>query len=74
MRTHSITVKNYRPFKVLEDMRLGQLATIVGKNVIKVIEDMSPNELLEMDEYKEDNTEHHELKEIAEKLLNLVGE
>jgi len=32
MRIHSITVNNYRPFKVLEDVRLGQLTTMVGKN------------------------------------------
>lgn len=32
MRVHSILAKNYRPFKVLEEMRLGPLATIVGQN------------------------------------------
>jgi len=32
LRIHSITINNYRPFKVLKDVRLGQLATIVGKN------------------------------------------
>ena len=32
MRVQSIFVENYRPFKVLEEMRLGPLATIVGQN------------------------------------------
>jgi putative ATP-dependent endonuclease of OLD family len=32
MRIHGITLRNYRPFKVLGETILGQLATIVGKN------------------------------------------
>ncbi len=32
MRIHSILVKNYRPFAVLQEVRLGSLATIVGQN------------------------------------------
>jgi len=32
MRIHSILIKNYRPFALLEEMRLGPLATIVGQN------------------------------------------
>jgi AAA15 family ATPase/GTPase len=32
MRVQSIFVENYGPFKVLEEMRLGPLATIVGQN------------------------------------------
>lgn len=32
MRIHSISVKNYRPFATLEEIRLGPLATIVGQN------------------------------------------
>jgi len=47
---------------------------LFGENVIKVIEEMTPNEILEMDKYEENDTEHHELKEIIETLLNLVGE
>lgn len=47
---------------------------LFGKNVIKVIRDMTPDEILEMDKYEENNIEHHELKEIIEALLNLVGE
>ncbi len=32
MRIHTISAKNYRPFKTLEETVIGQLATIVGKN------------------------------------------
>jgi len=32
MKIHSIYVENFRPFKKLEEMRTGSLATIVGKN------------------------------------------
>lgn len=47
---------------------------LFGQNVIKVIRDMTADEILEMDKYEENGTEHHELKEIVETLLNLVGE
>ena len=47
---------------------------LFGENVIKVIRDMTSDEILEMDKYEENNIEHHELKEIIETLLNLVGE
>lgn len=60
------TVQQYDDFA---DMK-----KLFGENVIKVIEDMTPNEILEMDKYDENDTEHHELKEIIETLLNLVGE
>lgn len=32
MRVHSILARNYRPFAILEEVRLGPLATIVGQN------------------------------------------
>jgi len=32
MRIHSISAKNYRPFAVLEEIRLGALSTIIGQN------------------------------------------
>lgn len=32
MKIHSVSIKNYRPFATLEEMRLGPMATIVGKN------------------------------------------
>jgi len=45
---------------------------LFGDNVFKVIKDMSAAEILEMDTYEENGNEHHELKEIVEKLLELV--
>jgi predicted ATP-dependent endonuclease of OLD family len=50
------------------------MKALFGENVIKVIEDMTPNEILEMDKYIENDTEHHELKEIVDVLLGLVRE
>ena len=47
---------------------------LFGENVIKVIDDMTPNEILEMDKYEENGAEHHELKEIVGVLLGLVKE
>jgi len=32
MKIHSVLIENFRPFKKLEEMRTGSLATIVGKN------------------------------------------
>ena len=32
MRVHSVYAKNYRPFALLQEVRLGTLATIVGQN------------------------------------------
>lgn len=32
MKIHSVYVENFRPFKKLEEMKIGSLATIVGKN------------------------------------------
>jgi predicted ATPase len=32
MIVHDVTIRNYRPFRVLEDMKLGQLGVLVGKN------------------------------------------
>lgn len=42
------------------------------KNVYKVIQDMSCDEILEMDRYEENGIEHHELLEIVEAVLGLV--
>ena len=55
------------PIDAFSDMK-----KLFGKNVINVIKDMSADEILEMDKYEENGVEHHELKEIIEKLLNLV--
>ncbi|MCK4456473.1 MAG: AAA family ATPase [Thermoplasmata archaeon] len=32
MIIHNVTIRNYRPFRVLKDMKLGQLGVLVGKN------------------------------------------
>jgi len=45
---------------------------LFGKNVIKVISEMTADEILEMDKYEENGVEHHELKEIIENLFTLV--
>jgi hypothetical protein len=42
-----------------------------GSNVIEVIEGMTCEEILEMDKYVINGTEHHELKEIVEIFLKL---
>ena len=39
MRIYSISIRNYRPFKVLGETRLGPLATIVGKNDTPTVHD-----------------------------------
>lgn len=60
--------RSLKPFDDFTDMK-----KLFGKNVIKVVEDMSIEELLQMDRYTDDNNvEHHELKEIIEKLVGLV--
>jgi len=47
---------------------------LFGENVYKVIRDMSCDEILQMDRYEEDGTEHHELLEIVQTFLELVGD
>ena len=47
---------------------------LFGENVIEIIGDMTPDEILELDKYEENYTEHYELKGIIGTLLNLVGE
>jgi len=42
-----------------------------GKNVYKVIKDMTCEEILEMDRYEKEGVEHHELMEIVQALLTL---
>jgi AAA15 family ATPase/GTPase len=32
LRVHSISLKNFGPFKSLEEFRFGQLSTIIGQN------------------------------------------
>lgn len=50
------------------------MKNLFGENVFKVINDMTADEILEMDRYEENGTTHHELKEIVETLLKLVRE
>lgn len=45
---------------------------LFGENVYKVVDNMSCEEILEMDRYEENGAEHHELKEIVETLLALT--
>lgn len=45
---------------------------LFGPNIIKEIVRMNANEILEMDKYIEGGIEHHELKEIIEKILALT--
>ena len=47
---------------------------LFGENVIAVIDNMTADEILEMDKYEENDIEHHELKEIVETLLILAKE
>jgi len=59
--------RNLQQYDDFTDMK-----KLFGKNVIKVIKHMTPNEILHMDKYEENGVEHHELKEIVETLLNLA--
>lgn len=54
------------PFGDFTDMK-----SLFGENVYKVIEDMSCDEILEMDRYEVDGVVHHELIEVAQALLAL---
>jgi len=56
-------LKDYNDFSDMKDL--------FGENVIKVIEDMSYDEILEMDRYEKDGNEYHELVEIIQTLLAL---
>jgi len=61
--------KTLQPYNDFTDMK-----RLFGGNIIKAVKYMTPDEILERDKYEENGTEHHELKEIVEKLLNLVEE
>lgn len=45
------------------------MKALFGPNVVKVIEGMTPEEILERDLYLDDRVERHELKEIIEEVL-----
>ena len=57
------------PFDDFTDMK-----ALYGENVYKVIRDMSCDEILASDKYKENGVEHHELKEIVLATLSLTGD
>lgn len=59
--------RTLKPYDDFSDMK-----NLFGLNVIKEIEKMTVAEILEKDKYFEGETEHHELKEIAAKLLTLA--
>jgi len=59
--------RTLRPYDDFTDMK-----KLFGENVIKVIQDMTLEEILEMDKYEENGAEHNELKEIVGELLGLV--
>lgn len=60
------TSRTVIPYDDFTDMK-----TAFGNNIIKVIADMSCEDILQMDRYEENGIERHELKEIVETLLAL---
>jgi len=56
-----------KPYDDFTDMK-----ALFGKNVYKVIGDMSCDEILESDNYRENGIQHHELEEITTAFLSLV--
>ena len=68
----NVVQRSGRTFQQYDDFT--DMKKLYGENVIKIIEDMRVDEILEMDKYEENGATHHELKEIVEKLLNLVSE
>ena len=49
------------------------MKALFGDNVYKAIRDMSCDEILQMDRYEKDGTEHHELLELVHAFLSLTG-
>jgi len=62
-------VRSGRPLESFNDFT--DMKDVFGDNVFKVINDMSCEEILQMDIYEQDGAEHHELKEIIQQLLAL---
>lgn len=62
--------RSSRPLVQYDDFT--DMKAVFGDNVFKVIEDMSADEILEMDCYYENDSEHHELKEIVQAFLALA--
>lgn len=57
-----------QPYDEFTDMK-----AIFGENVYKVVLDMSCEEIMQMDLYENDGVERHELLEIVQRFLELVG-
>lgn len=62
-------VRSGRPLVIYNDFT--DIKAVFGDNVIRVIEDMTCEEILEGDKYVVNGTVHHELKEIVETFLKL---
>jgi len=62
------TGRELLPYDDFTDMK-----SAFGPNIVKVIDEMTVEEILEMDSYEEDDVSHHELKEIVEAFLALPG-
>jgi hypothetical protein len=60
------TGRELRAYDDFTDMK-----AVFGRNVIKAVDTMTAEEMLEMDRYEEDGVCHHELKEIVEAFLAL---
>jgi hypothetical protein len=61
--------KSLQPYDDFTDMK-----ELFGEDILKVIQSMTVEEILERDKYYENGAEHHELKEIVDALLGLVKE
>lgn len=60
--------RNLQDYDDFTDMK-----ALFGENVYKVIQDMSCEEILQMDRYEDGGVEHHELLEIVQAFLRLAG-
>lgn len=58
-----LEIKDYHDFSDMKDL--------FGIYVYKLINNMSSDEILEMDKYNDKGIEHHELKEIIESIIKM---
>jgi len=66
----SAIVRSNRPEQDFDEY--SDMKALFGENVYACICDMSPSEILEMDKYDVDGSEHHELLEIVDELIRLA--
>ncbi len=64
IQRHGVEIKDYDDFS---DMK-----SLFGKKIVKAVHEMTVEEILECDRYKDDRSERHELMEIVEQILSLV--